>query len=135
MHCKPNNKADLIPIDIVTNSLIVIAWKTASDYHKQQSLNNNNEMSFDKSKSSSSTLPIYNITSGDDNATTWEDFLQYGRDVAFEMPSIKMVRLPAQAPKGDSVNWYGHIATKFFSEILFAYLVDFLLLIIGRKAL
>lgn len=115
--------------------MVVIAWKTASDYHKQQSLNNNNEVAFEKSSSDSLTLPVYNITSGDTNSTTWEDFLQNGHDLAFEMPSIKMARLPAAPPKGDSVNWYGHMATKFFSEMGFAYLVDLLLLIMGRKTL
>ena len=144
MHCRPNFKADLIPIDIVTNALIVIAWRTANQYKEQQQpieLNNNQTYSQDKFKSTNSptsstmTLPIYNITSGDVNPTTWEKFLEYGREVAFSMPSMRMVRLPATAPTGDHVNWYGHIATKLFSEILFAYLVDFILLIIGQKTL
>ena len=46
-----------------------------------------------------------------------------------------MVRLPAIAPRGDKVNWYGYRATKLFSETLFAYLIDFMLLLIGQKAL
>jgi len=133
MNCRPNYTADLIPIDIVSNALIVIAWKTATDHKtKQLESNNNNSEEVDKS---SSTFPIYNITSGDVNPTTWENFLEYGREVALSMPSIRMVRLPAKPPKGEKVNWYGHVATKIFSETLFAYLFDFICLIIGKKPL
>ena len=135
MHCRPNYTADLIPIDIVTNALIVIAWKTATDYKAHQLEHNNNCRSKADQGSTSTTLPIYNVTSGDVNPTTWEKFLEYGREVAFSMPSIRMVRLPAIAPKGDKVNWYGHMATKIFSETLFAYLFDFIQLLIGRKAM
>lgn len=140
MNCKPNYIADLIPIDIVTNSLIVIAWKTSIDFKAQhQELNNNNIVSSDGNqsftKSVTKTVPVYNITSGDVNPTTWEQYLKYGREVAFNMPSIRMVRIPAVAPQGDKVNWYGHLATKVFSETLFAYLVDMILLLIGHKAM
>lgn len=145
MHCRPNYKADLIPIDIVTNALIVIAWKTAVTHREEhRELNNNTVLPNGEPNGLSgkcstgkptSTLPIYNITSGDVNPTTWEKFLEYGREVAFSMPSIRMVRLPATAPRGDKVNWYGHMATKLFSETLFAYLIDFMLILIGQKAL
>jgi len=121
MHCKPKNIADLIPIDIVTNALIVIAWKTASEFKNQQFENNNNVRSKEDSPSSSITLPVYNITSGDVNPTTWENFLKYGREIAFSMPSTRMVRLPAEAPKGVEVNWYSHMFAKIFSETLFSY--------------
>ena len=144
MHCRPNYKADLIPIDIVTNALIVIAWKTAITHRAEhREMNNNTYIAPPETGANgkfasvkpTATLPIYNITSGDVNPTTWEMFLQYGREVAFSMPSIRMVRLPATAPKGNKVNWYGHMATKIFSETLFAYLIDFMLLLVGQKAL
>lgn len=114
---KPNSKADLIPVDTVANALIAIAWKTAQDPPVGK------------------PLKVYNITTSDVNPTTWVKYLEYGRVIAMQMPSMRMVRVPAQVVHGDSVNQVYHKFTKFFSETLFAYFVDLILLVLGYKPL
>lgn len=117
MKCKPSCKADLIPVDTVANALVAIAWQTA------------------RCPPPAATMPVYNITTGNLNPTTWEMFLEYGRDIAIEKPSIRMVRVPVSVPRGDSVNKFGHYLTRFFSETLFAYVMDFLIILFGHKPL
>ena len=110
---KPRNTADLIPVDIVANALIVIAWSTAVH--------------------SKSQLKVYNITSGDENPISWQKYLEYGREMAIEKPSIRVVRPPAQVMTGDGVSQINNFLTKWISEVLFAYFVDFIILLFGRK--
>lgn len=112
---KPKNTADLVPVDIVANALIVIAWSTAT--------------------SKSCKLKVYNITSGNQNPISWQKYLEYGRDMAVENPSIRVVRPPARVMTGDGVSHLNNFATKWISEIFFAYFVDFLLVLLGKKPL
>ena len=114
---KPNCLADLIPVDTVANALIAIAWKTGID------------------PPIAKPMKVYNITTSDVNPTTWVKYLDYGREVAVQMPSMRMVRVPAQVVHGDDINQVSHRLTKIFSETLFAYFVDFVLLVLGYKPL
>lgn len=115
MNCRPNFTSDLIPVDTVANALIAIAWQTA------------------RKPPAGAAMQVYNITTGDVNPTTWEKFLEYGREIAMEMPSLRMVRLPAQVIRGEGRSPTAHKLTKLFSETLFSYLVDLVLLLIGQK--
>lgn len=112
---KPKNTADLIPVDIVANALIVIAWYTAT--------------------SESSKLKVYHITSGDQNPISWQKYLEYGREMAVEKPSTRVVRPPAQVMTGDGVSHLNNFATKWISEVFFAYFVDLILVLLGKKPL
>ncbi|XP_050501734.1 putative fatty acyl-CoA reductase CG5065 [Diabrotica virgifera virgifera] len=62
--CNEKYKMDIIPVDIVVNTLITSAWHTV--YHR------------------SSSLRVYNCTSGQINPITWRDFknltLKYSRE-------------------------------------------------------
>lgn len=118
MKCCPNITADLIPVDTVANALIAIAWQTGR-----------------RSSSPTDSIPIYNITSGTVNPTSWEKYLEYGREIAMAKPSIRAVRVPASVPRGTKVNLFGHYLTRFFSETLFAYMMDFLIILFGHKPL
>lgn len=113
MKFKPKNKADLIPVDIVSNALITIAWYTAT--HEKEN------------------LKVYNITSGDANPISWHQYLEYGREMAIERPSNRVVRPPAKVMDGEGVSKFNNFITKWVSEMLFAYLVDFILIISGAK--
>lgn len=116
MKFKPNCVSDIIPVDTVANALILIAWRTAQ-----------------QTQPSKDPVPIYNITTGNLNPTTWEEFLNYGREIAMKMPSIRMVRIPATVISGDGINVFYHNMIKLFSETLFAYLLDFIIIILGHK--
>jgi fatty acyl-CoA reductase len=113
---KPKNKADLIPVDIVSNSLISIAWRTAMDGRTEK-------------------LKIYNITSGDSNPISWQQYLEFGREAAIETPSIRVVRPLATVMRGDGVSKFNDVMTKWVSEILFAYFVDFIMILLGQKTI
>lgn len=113
---KPGCTADLIPVDVVVNALISIAWHTAQTALPDR-------------------LPIYNITTGTTNPITWYDYLLYSRKQAMRAPSMRMVRPPAQVVGGEGVSLVSHCLTKWISEVLFAYFLDFLLILTGRKAM
>ena len=167
MKFKPINKADLIPVDIVSNALINIAWYTGTTHakssHSQTAclgvkgvVNNGNNGSIGNGSgvkgnsagvngnsvggSSGLLLPpqsdlkIYNITSGEANPITWKQYLEYGREEAIDKPSMRVVRPPAQVMDGEGVSKVNNLVTKWVSELLFAYFIDFILIITGGKA-
>lgn len=121
MEIKPNKVADLIPADAVASALIAIAWNTGLN---TKNGNNNGE---------AHNLKVFNITTSSVNPISWEKFLSYGREAAVEYPSEKLLRPPVKVMHGDNVNKFDHLMTKYCSELLFAYFVDLLLLLLGQK--
>ncbi|XP_054163305.1 fatty acyl-CoA reductase 1-like [Oppia nitens] len=113
-------KADLIPVDIICNALIVIGWHTGTT-------------------SASDRKQVIHVTSGSVNPVTWGRFLNYSRLAAQKAPSIRMVRPLANNPthwrRGTlgKLGHANHVITKFVSHILFAYFVDALLTLLGYK--
>ena len=60
MHVEKEFVADLIPVDLVINAMIVAAWKTAQDY------------------TGNSTIPsVYNVTSSSIKPITWGKYYRY----------------------------------------------------------
>ena len=60
MHIEKDFVADLIPVDVVINAMIVAAWKTAQDY------------------TGNPTIPsVYNVTSGSFKPITWGKYYNY----------------------------------------------------------
>lgn len=65
--CEESLKMDLIPVDVVVNSLITAAWHTAA-YR-------------------SNTMRVYNCTSGQINEITWKRFGDLTQRYSIEYPS------------------------------------------------
>lgn len=107
----------VILVDLISNSLIAIGWHTATF--------------------PSSRKKVVHLTSGTLNPVTWGNFLDYSREAAMKAPSIKMVRPLARNPTSASgvLGRMNHLLTKYISHILFAYLVDFILVLFGYKKL
>lgn len=108
-------KADIIPVDYVTNALIVAGWHTAT-FPEERRL-------------------VMHLTTGVQNPITWGQILDFARMSALKSPSIKQVRPLARNPisargLGGKVN---HLFTVLFSHILFAYLFDGALLLTGNR--
>ena len=80
-------------------------------------------------------LAVYNITSGNTNPISWQEYLEYGREAAIERPSIRVVRPLATVMQGDGVSKLNDFLTKYVSEILFAYFVDMIMIILGHKTM
>ena len=108
-------KPDLIPVDVVANSLIVTGWHTAT-HPEEHNL-------------------VLNITSSVTNPIEWNRFMHLTRESALQSPSIKLIRPVAANPTlGDSA-WgrAKHQFYKFFSHTIFAYIFDFILWATGNK--
>ena len=65
--CDDRCTMDLIPVDVVVNTLITAAWHTAA--HR------------------SNTMRVYNCTSGGVNPITWREFGQLTHKYSLEYPS------------------------------------------------
>lgn len=107
--------ADIIPVDFVANSLIVIGWHTAA--HPAQ------------------RTPVVHITSGVQNPVSWGQILDFARVAALKSPSMKLVRPIAKnpiSPKG-IIGKVNHLFSKFFSHFVFAYIFDMILFVAGHK--
>lgn len=75
LHCAPDNKADMVPVDYVVNSLLAVAYETANrgrDLQKSQQIQNvqnkiekNDEFNFD----------VYNYTSWN-HSIDWSKYYQ-----------------------------------------------------------
>ncbi|KAH9511941.1 hypothetical protein DERF_010364 [Dermatophagoides farinae] len=107
--------SDIIPVDFVANSLIVVGYHSCM-YPEQRS-------------------KVVHITSGHKNPISWAQILNYSRMAAVKTPSVKMVRPIAQNPisAGTFVGRMNHRLTMFFSHILFAYIFDLILFICRQK--
>ena len=60
MLCEKEFLADLIPVDVVINAMIVAAWKTAQDYTGNPTI-----------------PPVYNVTSGSIKPINWGKYYKY----------------------------------------------------------
>lgn len=141
MKFKPINKADLIPVDIVSNALINIVWYTGTRHAAKMAMSNGVTQAVTPDANGNglvvkpkSDLKIFNITSGEANPITWKQYLEYGREEAIDKPSMRVVRPPAHVMDGEGVSKLNNFVTKWVSELLFAYFIDFILIITGGKA-
>ena len=71
MHCEKKAVADLIPVDVVVNAMVVAAWKTAQDY------------------TGNPTIPsVYNVTSSSIKPITWGKYYRYSTGKAILQTSF-----------------------------------------------
>ncbi|CAG9783853.1 unnamed protein product [Diatraea saccharalis] len=112
MHCVGHYHAEVIPIDIAINSIIVIAYKIGTTTERKPD------------------IPVYNITTGDDRNTTWKQVLDIGKATVRKYP----FEGPLWYPDGDiRQNKFIHNLCVFFFHIVPAYFIDFLMLIFRQK--
>ena len=78
---------------------------------------------------------VIHLTTGTNNPVTWGKFLDYSREAAQNSPSIRMVRPLATNPTSGKgvLGKMNHLLTKYVSHILFAYLVDIMLTLLGYQ--
>ncbi|KAL6426748.1 hypothetical protein ACFW04_009232 [Cataglyphis niger] len=112
MHCNGNYTAEVVPVDLAINTLIVIAYKIAT------------------SQENSENIPVINITQSDITRITWGEILERGREIIYEYPFEGQ----AWYPDGDiRSNKYVHNIFLFLFQIIPAYLIDFLMLLFRQK--
>lgn len=102
--------ADMVPVDVVSNMLVVVAWHVAI-------------------KKPSSTL-VYNCTSGPFNRITWGDIHRVSYPILVKYPSMEMFRYPGGSYKTNRI--YNKICIGL-QHYLPAYIVDTLARVTGQK--
>ncbi|XP_050358543.1 putative fatty acyl-CoA reductase CG5065 [Nymphalis io] len=110
MHCEPSYMADAIPVDVVVNGCILIAYVTSLDKPKD--------------------LRIFNITLSGVQKITWREVIELGEKWVNTYPYTIALWYPGGTIKS---YWFTHQLTAIFVHILPAYLVDMLLFLLGRK--
>ncbi|KAF2896919.1 hypothetical protein ILUMI_09255 [Ignelater luminosus] len=112
VHAIPENRAQVVPVDVAISALIVIAWKMGSATVKPP------------------TIPVYNLTNDGAKRMTWGDILQKGKRIGHKYPFETMIWYP----DGDiRPSKFRHDVCCFFYHWIPAYLIDFLMLIFRQK--
>ncbi|KAL4711226.1 hypothetical protein ACJJTC_019067 [Scirpophaga incertulas] len=110
MHCNDSYQADVVPVDMVVNACILLAYNAALEKPKD--------------------LQICNICLSGANPITWGEALDIGRYHVTEFPFSVCLWYPGGSPKTSLLQ---HQIALFLTHILPAYLVDLLLYLVGKK--
>ncbi|KAG9511395.1 Fatty acyl-CoA reductase 1 [Fragariocoptes setiger] len=105
---------DLIPVDIVSNAIVSIAWAVTD--HK------------DKFKTK-----VFNLTSGNDNPCSFYQYFHAGRLEAAKRPSMRTLRPLLDIPLQTGMHPIKYTVRKLISHLLFAYLIDMILSLCGKR--
>ncbi|KRT84455.1 hypothetical protein AMK59_1510, partial [Oryctes borbonicus] len=111
MHCNASLDADIVPVDIVINRLIVIAKELGQREHLEEPL-------------------VYNLTNDTENPITWGRALDLGRKHFYSNPFSIFLWYPGGSIKS---SYFLHMLAVFFFHLIPAYFVDGMLSLIGKK--
>lgn len=129
---------DLIPVDIVTNALVSIAWAASERKVDFSSDDNGNHLGPNATTSAAAaadqaTSRVFNLTTGSENPCSFYQYFSIGREEAYKRPSTRALRPLLTIPKQKGLNPVQYWIHKMFTHLLFAYLVDFMLGLFGQK--
>ncbi|KAL0858722.1 hypothetical protein ABMA27_011199 [Loxostege sticticalis] len=110
MHCNESYNADIVPVDMVVNACILLAYNTGLEKPKE--------------------VQVCNITQSGLNAFTWGEALDLGRIHVKEFPFSICLWYPGGSIK---TSWLQHQVALFFTHFLPAYFVDLLMVLMGKK--
>ncbi|KAG5682531.1 hypothetical protein PVAND_011878 [Polypedilum vanderplanki] len=111
MHCNPKYPSEAIPVDIIINCLIALAFK--------RSLIKNEEVFY------------CNITDSGTNSLTWGESLELGKKIFYKYPlSTTCLYYPNGSMKS---NYFLHTLCIIFTHYLPAYIIDGILYIFGYE--
>ncbi|EZA59252.1 hypothetical protein DMN91_008153 [Ooceraea biroi] len=112
MHCNGDYHAQVIPVDVVTNAMIAVAYTLCN------------------TKEEAKNIPVYNMTQSSVLEITWREVLDRGKEVLHEYPFEGQIWYPDGNIRS---NIYVHNLFVFFFHIIPAYLIDFLMIIFRQK--
>ncbi|XP_052738909.1 putative fatty acyl-CoA reductase CG5065 [Bicyclus anynana] len=110
MHCEPSYMADAIPVDMVVNGCILIAYVTALDKPKD--------------------MRIFNITLSGVQKIKWKEVIELGEKWVNIYPYTVALWYPGGTIKS---YWFTHQLMVILTHIIPAYFVDLLLFLLGKK--
>ncbi|XP_069683847.1 putative fatty acyl-CoA reductase CG5065 isoform X2 [Periplaneta americana] len=110
MMCNEKYQAEVIPVDIAINAILIATWKLAVDKYQE--------------------VPVYNVTTGSLVSITWGDVMVKGIKLIRENP----FEVALSYPEGHTrTNWLYHYLWIMIFHYLPAYLIDFLFLLARQK--
>ena len=112
IHCNPDNTSEAVPVDVTINAIIALAYK--------------------RSKMSGNICYFCNLTESGTNPMNWGETIETGKKLNYEYPQSQLLWYPGGSIKR---NYYYHMICVIFFHYLPAYLIDFLMLILGHKPL
>ncbi|CAK1546368.1 unnamed protein product [Leptosia nina] len=110
MHCEPSYTADAIPVDVVANGCILIAYATALDKAKE--------------------AQFFNMTLSGVQKITWKEVIETGEKWVNTYPFLIALWYPGGTIKS---YWLTHQLAVIFFHIIPAYVCDALLFLLGKK--
>uniref|UniRef100_A0A8D8T7M0 Fatty acyl-CoA reductase n=1 Tax=Cacopsylla melanoneura TaxID=428564 RepID=A0A8D8T7M0_9HEMI len=116
MLCNGDYHAEVIPVDMAINGLIVVGYKVGTSPRI--------------SEETSESIPVYNLTQCGMKPITWREVLDKGKKLGHENPFSLMLWYPDGTIR---TNRFTHQLCIIFTHWLPAYLIDGLLLIFGQK--
>ena len=111
MLVKRENVADIIPVDVAINVMIVAAWHMATQAKPKE------------------MMPIYNVTSGSSNPITWGDIEKWALKSIYEFPVDTALWYPGGSFKNFAV--YDRVCRYAFHYAP-AYLVDLIMTLLRK---
>ncbi|KAH1003292.1 hypothetical protein HUJ05_011219 [Dendroctonus ponderosae] len=131
LHCDARVNANIVPVDMCVNSLIVSAWEVAARFQpgKPRPGGVPHAPSSPSLPAGPLELPVYNYGSTSAQPITWGDFRTASRTFGMQYPTIKCAWYY-------SFHMYKHYALYYLASLLFhvipALIVDVLLLCVGK---
>ncbi|XP_063924651.1 fatty acyl-CoA reductase wat-like [Zophobas morio] len=110
MNANPNYRAPLVPVDYVSNCILAAAWK----------------------RGRSDTTTIYNYVGHENNQITWGRYMRILEEQGWNVPPEKILWYFSFKLRKNRL-W--HKFCVFFLHTVTAYMVDFVLLCLGRPTL
>lgn len=113
MMCDDKNHAEVVPVDLCINALILLAYKRTL-----------------MTPAEASSTPVYNVSSNKVQRITWREIIELGKDCIREHPFDTILWYPDGASR---TNWLTHTLIVFFFQTLPAYFIDLLLTLARQK--
>ncbi|XP_050358549.1 putative fatty acyl-CoA reductase CG5065 [Nymphalis io] len=110
MLCNENYQADLYPVDMAVNGCILLSYVCGLEKSKE--------------------VKVCNMTQSRRNPLTWKESLDAGRKIINEYPFSVCLWYPGGSIKKCKLY---HKIHAFFAHLIPAYLVDFLMILLGKK--
>lgn len=76
---------------------------------------------------------VFNLTTGSENPCSFYHYFSIGREEAYRNPSTRALRPLLKIPKQKGMNPIQYWMHKILTHLLFAYLIDFILSLVGQK--
>ncbi|CAK1546363.1 unnamed protein product [Leptosia nina] len=110
MLCDHKQRVDAMPVDLVANGCILLAYNTAVHKYKD--------------------IQVYNVARSDKNPITWGEAVELARTHVAEYPFTTPLWYPGGSPKTNKLH---HYVAVLFTHMLPAYLVDFYCVLARKK--